>query len=70
MVPLTKAAAQLGVGVMASGPLGEGSVLQNADALVRPFDCRFRILTILSHAAFKSTRTKYWKRKHKILKNV
>ena len=35
LVPLTKAAAQLGVGVMGSGPLGEGSVLKNAGPLVR-----------------------------------
>lgn len=43
MVPLTKAAAQLGVGVMASGPLGEGSLLDGArgsDAMVRAFHMR------------------------------
>ncbi len=59
MVPLTKAAAQLGVGVMASGPLGEGSVLQNADALVRSFGCRIRFIIMISRAAFTSTRTKH-----------
>lgn len=36
MLPSTKAAALLGVGVMASGSLGEGRVLEDSTALVPP----------------------------------